>query len=132
MKKSTKSAVTATTPANPAPSPVEKVAVKKKPAKTAAPAPAVKATPASGVQTTIVASIDVGFGNALYIRGEGPGLSWETGIPLDCVADDKWSLVLSETARPVVFKLLLNDITWCGGEDFVAQPGSTVTVVPVF
>jgi hypothetical protein len=26
----------------------------------------------------------------------------------------------------------LNDITWCGGEDFVAQPGTTVTVVPTF
>ncbi len=134
MKKSTKSAVISTTPAKPAPSPVEKAPAKRKSAKASAPAPApaVKAVAAAGVETTIVAQIDVGFGNTLYVRGEGPGLSWEKGAPLDCIADDKWSLNLGETSRPVVFKLLLNDITWCGGEDFVAQPGTTVTVVPTF
>jgi hypothetical protein len=29
--------------------------------------------------TTIEAKIDVGFGNNLFVRGEGPGLSWEKG-----------------------------------------------------
>ena len=136
MKKSTKSAVieSRTTPASPAPSPVQKAPAKKKSVKAAAPAPApaVKAGAGSGVETTIVAQIDVGFGNSLYIRGEGPGLSWEKGVPLDCIADDKWSLTLGEASRPVVFKLLRNDMTWCGGEDFVVQPGTTLTVTPVF
>jgi hypothetical protein len=137
MKKVTKNATT-TTPATPAPSPVKKVAAKPaklsssaaKVAKVAAPvAPAVKA--AAGA-TTIVAQLDVGFGNTLYIRGEGPGLSWEAGVPLDCVADDKWSISLQDAARPVVFKLLVNDLTWSSGEDYVAQPGSSVVIVPTF
>src|SRR5579872_5239985 len=34
---------------------------------------------------TIEAKIDVGFGNTLYLRGEGPGLSWTQGVPLTCV-----------------------------------------------
>lgn len=91
MKKTTKT--TTTTQATPAPLPVKKTAVK--PAKIAEslpeakPAaakpvtikPAVKTAPSSVVTTKIVALIDVGFGNTLYIRGEGPGLSWEKGIP---------------------------------------------------
>ncbi len=102
-----------------------------KPAKPAV-APAVKAVPASVVATKIVAQIDVGFGNTLYVRGEGSGLSWEKGVPLDCVTDDQWSLTLSETSRPVVFKFLINDLTWSLGEDYVVQPGSSVALTPEF
>jgi len=149
MKKVTKT--TMTTPASPAPVPVKKVAAdkpaKKAPTKTAVAkpvfasvavatrpvvAPAMKAAPATLVTTKIVAQIDVGFGNTLYVRGEGSGLSWEKGVPLDCVADDQWSLALAETSRPVVFKFLINDLTWSIGEDFVVQPGGSVVLVPEF
>lgn len=137
MKKTTKA--TTTTLATPAPSPAKKTATAapktaKAPVKKAAAvaAPAVKAVPSSKVATKIVAKIDVGFGNTLYIRGEGPGLNWENGVPLDCVADDQWSLTLSETARPVVFKFLINDLTWSIGDDYLVQPGSTAEFTPVF
>lgn len=139
MKKTTKT--TTTTLATPAPTPVKKTATTapktpKAPAKKAAAvavaAPAVKAVPSTKVATRIVANIDVGFGNTLYIRGEGPGLNWEKGVPLDCVADDQWSLTLSETARPVVFKFLINDLTWSVGDDYLVQPGSTVEFTPAF
>lgn len=124
---------------------VPEAAPKKKPASAAKSAPAPKARPletvpalenvpmsAPRLATTIIAQIDVGFGNTLYVRGEGPGLSWERGVPLDCVADDKWSITLSNAERPVVFKFLLNDLTWCTGDDFVAPAGATLTLVPVF
>jgi len=137
MKKTTKA--TTTTLATPAPSPAKKTAIAapktaKAPAKKAAAvaAPAVKAVPTTKVAAKIVANIDVGFGNTLYIRGEGPGLNWEKGIPLDCIADDQWSLTLSETARPVVFKFLINDLTWSVGDDYLVQPGSTAELTPVF
>ena len=158
MKKTTKSDAAkpakATTPAQPAPSPAikEKAPAKPKPTKTAekpvkavsetapsistdvaaASAPVVKSSPVVPQTTTVVAQIDVGFGNTLFIRGEGPGLSWEKGLRLDCVADDKWSHSIPETSKPIVFKFLINDLTWCKGDDFVAQPGTTVTVSPVF
>jgi len=144
MKKPTKSgaakAAKPATPASPAPSPVtkEKLSTKTKQARSTAtltidePAPAVRQFASSGVSTAVVAQIDVGFGNTLYVRGEGPGLSWEKGVPLDCVADDKWAISLAETSKPVVFKFLINDQTWCIGDDYVAQPGTTVTVTPVF
>ena len=137
MKKVTKTITT--TPAAPAPVPVKKASEKpvaKVPAKTTLPkpdaAPAVKAIPSPVATSKIVAMINVGFGNTLYVRGEGAGLSWEKGVPLDCIADDQWSLSFGETSRPVVFKFLINDLTWSLGEDFVAQPGSSVVLTPTF
>lgn len=137
MKKTTKA--TTTTLATPAPSPVKKTtaaapkAPKAAAKKTVAPAaPAVKTEPSSKVATKIVAKIDVGFGNTLYIRGEGPGLTWEKGVPLDCIADDQWALTFSETARPIVFKFLINDLTWSIGDDYLVQPGSTTELAPSF
>ncbi|MEO6568554.1 MAG: hypothetical protein ABIO94_07295 [Opitutaceae bacterium] len=82
--------------------------------------------------TGITALINVGYGNTLYIRGEGPGLSWEKGVPLDIIADDKWTITLPESVRPVVFKFLLNDISWSSGEDYMIAPGTSISVTPVF
>ncbi|ACB75427.1 hypothetical protein [Opitutus terrae] len=95
------------------------------------PVPAAPVAP-TAVVTTIMANIDVGFGNSLFIRGEGPGLSWEKGVRMDCVADDRWSVELGESARPFVFKFLINDEVWCTGEDFTIAPASHVTLAPVF
>jgi len=149
MKKTTKpdaaKAAKNATPATPAPSPAKKEAAPAKakvtktvlasssaPVPTPAATPVVKEVAAIPLSTTIVVQLDVGFGNTLYVRGEGPGLSWEKGVPLDCVADDKWSISLAETSKPVVFKFLINDQTWCTGDDYIVQPGTTVAVSPVF
>jgi hypothetical protein len=101
-----------------------------KPAKIS-PSPKAKAKP-DVVTTTIIASVDVGFGNHITIRGTGPGLSWDVGLPLDCVADDRWSITLPETSQPIVCKFLLNDNTWCAGEDYTVLPGSSVVLSPSF
>lgn len=99
-----------------------------KPAKSS---PQAKAKP-SAVTTTIVAAIDVGFGNHLTLRGDGPGLSWEAGVPLECLSDDRWSITLPETTQPIICKFLLNDTTWSAGEDYTILPGSSVVLSPIF
>jgi hypothetical protein len=106
----------------------------KKPAKTvrkttAVPAAQVKPTV---VVTTISANADVGFGNALYVRGEGSGLSWEKGLRMECVSDDRWTLALGESARPFVFKFLINDEIWSVGDDYVVAPAASITLTPTF
>ncbi|HEY1765624.1 MAG TPA: hypothetical protein VGF85_11925 [Opitutaceae bacterium] len=95
----------------------------------ATPAP-MAAPKASSV--TVTAKIDVGFGNALFLRGSGAGLSWNKGMPLVCIATDAWSLVLPSASEPFAFKFLLNDAAWSTGKDYLAGPGDTVTVTPVF
>ncbi len=46
--------------------------------------------PASPVPAIVEANVDVGFGNTLFIRGEGPGLSWEHGTPMRCAGASTW------------------------------------------
>jgi hypothetical protein len=82
--------------------------------------------------TVITAKIDVGFGNTLFIRGDGPGLTWEKGVPLGCTAIDSWTISLLVTNRPVVFKFILNDETWCKGDDYIVKPGSSTAFTPEF
>jgi len=80
---------------------------------------------------TIEAKIDVGFGNTLYLRGQGQGLSWGQGIPLTCVDRSTWQWSGPATEQ-VRFKLLLNDAVWAQGEDLVAAPGQRIEVAPAF
>jgi hypothetical protein len=80
---------------------------------------------------TIEAKIDVGFGNGLYLRGEGQGLSWNQGIPLTCVDRSTWTWS-SEGGDKLKFKLLINDIVWSKGEDLVASPGEKLQIAPSF
>ena len=88
------------------------------------------APPAAPV-TTIRAKIDVGFGNNLFVRGQGAGLSWERGVPLTCVDGQTWQWSGKADDR-LTFKLLLNDQVWAQGEDIVAKPGQKVEIVPTF
>ena len=97
MKKTTKptkapapaSRFTAPTPA-PKPSIAPKI--KKPPASAGAPTVLVKP---KGSRVSITAKIDIGFGNSLFIRGGGAGLSWGKGSPLSCTSGDTWTVVLS-------------------------------------
>jgi hypothetical protein len=130
MKKITKNAAVTALPAKKSAAPAKKTAVVTK--KSAAPAkkkPAVSSEPPA---TFISAKIDIGFGNHLYIRGEGPGLSWDHGLAMDCVGAGLWTVTVKHAASPVVFKLLVNDLSWSTGEDFVAEPGQSLTITPAF
>jgi hypothetical protein len=82
--------------------------------------------------TVITARIDVGFGNSVFIRGDGPGLSWDKGMPLICASGDQWTISVQSASKPIVFKFLLNDEIWSVGGDYSATPGATVTLSPAF
>ena len=80
---------------------------------------------------TIEAKIDVGFGNTLYLRGEGKGLNWNQGIPLTNVDGCTWQWS-GEADEKLKVKLLLNDAVWAKGEDLVVAPGEKVQIAPAF
>ena len=105
-------------------------------------APVVKPTAAPAVaeskpitkasrSATIEAKIDVGFGNTLYLRGEGKGLNWNQGIPLTNVDGSTWQWS-GEADEKLKVKLLLNDAVWAKGEDLVVAPGEKVQIAPAF
>jgi len=89
------------------------------------------AAPVRSTSTIIEAKIDVGFGNQLFLRGQGSGLSWDRGIPLECVDPKTWRLTFPAEEK-LLFKLLLNDSVWAKGEDVAITPGQRVEITPAF
>ncbi len=90
-------------------------------------------TPAfSELVTIIEAKMDVGFGNSLFIRGQGAGLSWDKGQPLNCADGTTWMWSTKEAKEELMFKLVLNDQVWAAGDDIVVEPGKRIEVVPKF
>jgi hypothetical protein len=65
--------------------------------------------------TRLVVTAYIGIGNRLFIRGDGPGLSWEKGTPLSFVSIGKWRWETNDATAPVRFKLYKNDETECAG-----------------
>jgi len=63
--------------------------------------------------TRLVVTAYIGIGNRLFIRGEGPGLSWEKGVPLQFVSIGKWRWETNDAAEPVKFRIYKNDDLEC-------------------
>ncbi len=87
---------------------------------------------ASGALTRIVAKVDAGWGNQLYIRGCGGDLSWDRGVPMQCINDDEWLWEKKCTDPEVCFKILINDNVWCVGDDSIVPTGETIVFTPCF
>ena len=113
----------------PASKPVK--AVKAPAKKIAAPAKK-KATSSEPPATFISVQVDIGFGNHLTIRGSGPGLSWDEGLVMDCFGPNLWTVSIKKATKPVIFKVLVNDLTWSAGVDYTVAPGKSVTITPTF
>jgi hypothetical protein len=82
--------------------------------------------------SSLTARVDVGWGNALFIRGQGGELSWEKGTPLLCAGRSTWVCAPRQANEPITCKLLLNDHLWAAGADLVVEPGSHLELAPVF
>jgi hypothetical protein len=84
------------------------------------------------VKTKVVIKYDCGFGNSLYIRGTGPGLSWEHGLQLKNHRPDEW---VWETEAPFTrceFKIILNDKQYEIGDNHMLIAGSAIQYSPKF
>jgi hypothetical protein len=115
--------------AEPAPTPTPRKRAPRKPAPEQAPPPPEELTleappqpePAAAAEpavsadgaTRLVVTAYIGIGNRLFIRGEGPGLSWEKGVPLSFVSIGKWRWETNDASGAVRFKLYKNDEAEC-------------------
>ena len=84
-----------------------------------------------GAVTTIAVKSDVGFGNAVFLRGSGCGLNWEHGVPLTCLDGKTWHWS-GMIKSPLSFKVLINDRIWSTGSDLMVVPGQMLEVNPTF
>ena len=87
-----------------------------------APEDSAPAVSADGL-TRLLVTAYIGIGNKLYLRGEGPGLSWDRGVPLQFVSIGKWRWETDDATAPVTLELYKNDEHPCPSV-------GTVTLVP--
>ena len=95
-------------------------------------APAKKAAAKKAQATSIIARIDAGFGNQLFVRGEGAGLSWEKGTALENTSPYEWAFTSTEVKSSVTFKFLINDEIWADGENITVEAGDESISSPTF
>jgi len=117
VKKAVKKKTTVKSPA--------RKAVKKK-------APAKKKAAAKLLETHIIARVDVGFGNTLFLRGTGAGLSWDHGVAMENIAPYEWSFKTTAATNPIEFKCLINDTLWAEGDNSIVAAGGISISSPVF
>ena len=127
----THEATAATAPAAPADTPAPEAAPEESSAKKSPPAAefdqtaSAEASSREGIEigenvissdrdTRLLVTAYIGIGNRLFIRGEGPGLSWDKGVPLQFVSIGKWRWETNDAATAVKFKLFKNDEIECG------------------
>jgi hypothetical protein len=111
------------------------VAAKTAAAKSGTPAaPAKKTVPAKplGKKTIVIAKSDVGWGNSIYLRGQGGGLSWDVGVLMDCLKKDEWIWSCPSSDGAITFKFVRNDLHWALGKDQVVAAGETSVSTPQF
>lgn len=102
--------------------------------KSAAKKPSAKASPvkSGGKKTTIVAKVDVGWGNSVYLRGQGGGLSWDVGDLMVCGKNDEWTWSAPASAGTITFKFIRNDLHWAIGPNQTVRAGATSVSTPTF
>jgi len=70
------------------------------------------ATSAPGTSLTI--NLMIGIGNKPYVRGTGPGLSMEKGIPMTFLGIGRWQWISPESEAPATVEVWKNDQTPLG------------------
>lgn len=97
-------------------------------------APSTTSAPAksSDGSTRMLVTAYIGIGNKVFIRGDGPGLSREKGVPMEFVSIGKWSWATSHAIDPVTIQLFKNDDLAALGDPISLPAGHHVEVTPVF
>ncbi len=80
----------------------------------------------------IVAKVNVGWGNTVYLRGEGGCLNWDLGVPMICSGEDRWVWCCHAEETPRQFKFLRNDHDWALGDNQVMSGADIIVCSPVF
>jgi hypothetical protein len=74
--------------------------------------------------TRLIATAYIGIGNKLFIRGDGPGLRRDKGVPLQFVSIGKWRWESAELLFPAKVRLYKNDQIECVAlGEFALEPG---------
>ncbi len=82
--------------------------------------------------TAIIAHIMIGIGNKPFLRGIGPGLTTEKGVPMEYVDVGRWQWISPEPGAPVTLSLWKNDEEPADGDLIEVPAGVTLEIHPQF
>ena len=74
----------------------------------------------------------IGIGNKLFLRGEGPGLSWDKGVPLQFVSIGRWRWETDAATGPITCKIYKNDKLEAPIGTLALTPGAEQEVTATF
>ena len=83
-------------------------------------------------RTRLTVTSYIGIGNKLHLRGEGPGLSWNKGVPLQFVSIGRWRWETDKATEPVVCRIYKNDKLEAPGGPLTLLPGTEQEVSASF
>jgi hypothetical protein len=82
--------------------------------------------------TSVVANVMIGIGNKPYLRGEGPGLSWEEGVPMNFIEIGKWAWSPSRKNASLTVQLYRNDDDPDQSGKIEVKAGEKIEITPDF
>ena len=82
--------------------------------------------------TTVVANVMIGIGNKPYLRGEGPGLSWDEGVAMNFIEIGKWAWSPPRKNASLTVQVYRNDQDPDQGGKVEIRPGEKIEITPEF
>lgn len=82
--------------------------------------------------TSIIATAYIGIGNKLFLRGKGPGLSWDKGVPMQFLSIGKWGWSALKVTEPITCRIYRNDDEPAIDGDIEIQPTELIEISPRF
>ena len=82
--------------------------------------------------TTVVANVMIGIGNKPFLRGEGPGLSWDEGVSMNFVEIGKWAWSPPRKNASLIVQVYRNDQDPDKGGKVEVNPGQKLEITPDF
>lgn len=87
---------------------------------------------AQGLGTTLTVHALPGLGKKPFIRGQGPGLSWNHGTPMELIETGKWQWTSPDSSQPVILRVYKDDDIPAEGEAIALEPGEQLEITPTF
>ena len=82
--------------------------------------------------TSVIANVMIGIGNKPFLRGEGPGLNWEEGVPMNFVEIGKWSWSPTKKNASLTVQVYRNDEDPDKSGKYEVKPGEKFEITPDF
>ncbi len=82
--------------------------------------------------TSVIANVKIGIGNKPYLRGEGVGLSWDEGVPMNFIEIGKWAWTPPRKNAALTVQVYRNDEDPDKGGKIEVKSGEEIEITPDF